>query len=102
MENVTRTCGGMILETRLEFGRAARKNRGSFKGQECHKLLCEYVVGIVEGEKPAAGTFGDKFIQTGKPVLRSCRPLCGCTQGQFAGTPVAGKTAENVTCKKCL
>lgn len=92
---------GLILEARTEYGTAARGNRGRYAGRKIHQLFCEYVVGLVEGYYHAPGTFGAQFKQTGQPVLFSCYPLCGCTRGQHAGKPLAGKTHEHVTCDKC-
>lgn len=97
----TRSASGMILEERTEYGYAARNNRGKFAGQKVHRLRCEYVVGLEAGCSVRPGTFAAIYATTGKPVLFSCYPACGCTQGQMAGKPREGFTAENVTCEKC-
>lgn len=34
----TREWGGLILETRYEFGKAARRNRGNYSGEKVHRL----------------------------------------------------------------
>jgi hypothetical protein len=97
----TRTWGGLILETRFEFGKAAHRNRGNYSGQKIHALWTEYVVGLVEGEVPRPGTVGARFQKTGKPVLFSVSPRCGATQGQHAGQPYPNLTAGDVTCERC-
>ncbi len=99
--NPTRTWSGLILESRTEYGSAARRNRGKYAGHKVHRLHCEYVIGIVEGSQHYPGTVGAKFVKTGLPVLFSAMPVCGCTQGQMAGRPNAYLTGENVTCEKC-
>jgi hypothetical protein len=97
---MTRTWGGLVLESRVEYGSAARKGRGRYAGQKVHRLGCEYVVGVIEGHIP--GEIGRAFLRTGEPQLFSCHPACGCTQGQHAGKPYAKLTAADVTCEKCL
>jgi len=97
----TKTWGGLVLETHVEYGHAARRNRGRYAGQKIHKLFCEYVVGLEDGYRPQPGTVGAAYLRTGKPVLFSARPACGCCQGQMAGSPRARLTAEHVTCEKC-
>ena len=101
MANFTRTWGGMILETRIEYGFAAHKNRGNYTGCKVHRLRAEYVIGIEDGQTPRPGTFGAMFIKEGKPVLFSCQPTCGCTQGQRAAQPSSRLNDTNVTCEKC-
>lgn len=96
----TRTWSGLILESRTEFGSAARKNRGRHAGAKVHRLHSEYVVGLEDGHTPHPSSYGAIFQLTGKPVLFSCRPFCGCTQGQKAGKPT-GQTEADVTCEKC-
>lgn len=91
----------MKTETRIEYGVAARRNRGSYTGQKTHRLVCTYIIGLDEGEEPRPGTYARSFKQTGEPVLLSCHPACGCTQGQHAGRPVPGRTEADVTCEKC-
>ena len=100
-ESRTRVWCDLILETRIEFGRAARQNRSSYSGTKTHRLRCEYVVGVVDGYAPKPNTIGAKFVRTGRPELFSCSPCCGCTQGQHAGRPIAGWTESNVDCSKC-
>lgn len=97
----TRTWGGLILEMRIEYGSAARRNRGRYAGQKVHRLISEYVVGLEAGHQPRPGSCGAAFLRDGKPVLFACSPACGCTQGQHAGRPFPGLTAERVTCAKC-
>jgi hypothetical protein len=99
--NDYRCWGGLLLETRVEYGSAARRNRGRWAGQKCHRLLSEYVVGVIPGTDHRVGSYGYTFLKTGKEVLFACSPACGCTRGQLAGRPVAGKTAADVTCTKC-
>lgn len=96
-----RTRDGLVLEDRVEYGGAARRNRGSYSGTKTHRLWCWYVVDLEPGYEPPAGTFGAVFLKTGRPVLYSCYPVCGCTDGQHAGKPVAGKTEADVNCGKC-
>lgn len=62
-----------------EVGSAARRNRGQFSGQKIHRLVTTYRDGR----------------------LIHCSPVCGCTQGQFAGTPSPRLTQADVTCTKC-
>jgi hypothetical protein len=97
----TRTWGGLILESRAEFGKAARRNRGNYSGEKVHRLWAEYIVGLVAGEVPRRGTLGARFEKTGKPVLFSSWPRCGATQGQHAGAPFPELTAADVTCERC-
>lgn len=101
---VTRTWCNYVLEYRTEYGQAAHKNRGYFSGQKTHRLTCQYVIAVVDEALELANRFptvGKRFLKTRKPVLFSCQPACGCTQGQNAGAPVAGRTAADVTCEKC-
>lgn len=91
----------LILETRTKYGSAAHRNRARYSGRKVHVLHCDYVVGIVEGHQPRPGTFGAEFVRTGKPVLFSCRPVCGATSGQHAGRPFANMTTADVSCTKC-
>jgi hypothetical protein len=91
----------MITETKIEFGRAARKNRGSYSGQKTHRLVSTYIVGLAEGYEVRPGTYAAEFQREGRPVLVSCHPACSCTQGQHAGRPVAGLTEKDVNCTKC-
>jgi len=100
-KTTTRTWNNLILETRTEYGSAARRNRGRHSGHKIHRLNCEYVIGVVD-ESQASGEVGHKFLKTGNPVLFSVWPACGCTQGQMAGLPYPKLTAEHVTCEKCL
>lgn len=93
------TWNGLILETRVTTGSAAQKNRGRFSGQKVHRVVCQYVIGVAAGYEPRPGTVGAAFLLTGKPVLFSCRPACGCTTGQMAGRPDA--TERPITCSKC-
>jgi hypothetical protein len=97
----TETRDGITRVTRVEFGSAARMNRGSYSGQKIHRLISEYIVAVEEGTEVKRGTFAAEFIRTGKPVQTSCFPACGCTMGQFAGRPAAHLTAADVTCSKC-
>lgn len=111
----TRTWGGLVLETRAEYGHAARRNRGRYAGRKIHRLISEYVVGLEPGYVPAPGTVGERFLTgerkldaigrtvrtPGVPVLFACRPACGCCQGQHGGSPSPGLTAESVTCDTC-
>lgn len=90
-----------VLESRTEYGVAARGNRSQHSGQKIHRLQTEYIVGIVEGVEPRPGTLGAEFKRTGKPVLFSCRPACGCCQGQHAGRPFPKLGPADVTCSKC-
>jgi hypothetical protein len=98
----TRTWSNLILETRTEYGSAARKNRGRYAGHKIHCLRCEYVIGVVEGSEHRPGTYGAAFLRTGKPVLFNVYPACMCTQGSMAGLPFPNLTSEHVTCEKCL
>ena len=98
---MTREWGGLILETRYEFGKAARRNRGNYSGEKVHRLWCEYIVGLVAGETPRPGSLGARFQKTGKPTLFSARPRCGATQGQHSGAPYPELTADDVTCERC-
>lgn len=98
----THEWGGLILETRFEFGKAARRNRGNYSGEKIHQLWCRYIVGLVPGTEHGPGTLGARFEKTGKPVLFSSGPRCGVTQGQHSASPVAGLAAEDVTCTRCL
>jgi hypothetical protein len=95
--------GNYRTETRTEYGSAAHRNRARYTGEKVHKLRATYVVGIVDESKedPKANTFGATFMRTRKPVLFSCGPCCGTTNGQHAGAPIAGLTAAHVTCSKC-
>ncbi len=95
----TREWSGLLLETRIEYGKAARRNRGNYSGQKVHRLVCEYVVGVIGPQRP--GTVGAQFVRTGKPVLFSSQPCCGTTQGQTAAAPFASLTEHDVTCTKC-
>jgi hypothetical protein len=99
-----REWGGMILEGRTEYGMAARHNRGRYAGQKVHSLRVEYVIGLLDDYVPngGAGSVGQQFIKTGKPVRFSAYPMCGVTQGQWAASPINGATIEQVTCAKCL
>jgi len=98
----TRTWSNLILETRTEYGSAARRNRGRYAGHKVHRLRCEYVVGVVEGSEHRPGSCGAAFLRTGQPVLFGVEPACMCTQGQHAGQPSPRLTAEDVNCEKCL
>ena len=90
---------GLVLETRLEYGRTARRNRGWHAGAKVHALWCEYVIGLEPGAQlHPVGTIGARFLRTGKPALYSVYPACMCTQGQMAGMPMKGFTADHVTC----
>jgi hypothetical protein len=98
----TRTWENLILETRYEVGRAAHRNRGSYSGAKLHHVASEYIVGLVdETIIPLHGTLGAKFRVDRKPVLFSCRPCCGCTQGQRAALPVRDATVAQITCTRC-
>ncbi len=97
----TETRDGITTETRIEFGSAARMNRAQYSGQKIHKLVSKYITAVEEGTEVKPRTFAAEFIKDGKPVLISCHPLCGCTNGQFAGRPFKNLTEENVTCSKC-
>lgn len=100
----TRTWGNYILETRVEYGAAAQKNRGRYSGTKTHKLYSEYIVGVVdEAAEKALGysTLGKRFLRDSKPVLLACRPCCGCCQGQMGGSPISSKTENDITCEKC-
>jgi len=99
--NRRRTWANLVLETRYEYGSAARGNRGRFSGVAVHRLVCEYVVGVTEGSTHAPGTVGYRHQIAGRPVLFSARPACGCTSGQYAGKPDDRLNAESVTCTKC-
>lgn len=91
-----------ILEYRSAYGHAARRNRGRFTGAKIHALFCEYVVGLVDPSIPCKpGTAGHTFRTTGEPVLFTVFPVCGCTQGQHAGSPIKGATKDDVTCTRC-
>lgn len=108
-ETTTRTWGNLILETRANYGSAARRNRGAYTGQKVHRLVSTYIVGVVDEAKERekgiknnrAVTLGGRFLLNGDPVLFSCAPACGCTQGQMAGSPNDRSTIANVTCEKC-
>lgn len=98
----TKIWNGYILETRYDLvGTAAHRNRGAYAGTKIHRLCAEYIVGLVDGADVSPGTFGAKFQETGRPVLFSCYPICGCTSGQTASKPVTNLTAADVTCTKC-
>jgi hypothetical protein len=101
-ETRTRTRSNLILESRTEYGSAARRNRGRYAGHKIHRLRCEYVVGVVEGSEHRPGTYGANFLRTGKPSLFHVEPVCMCTQGQMAGSPNPSLDSSNVTCEKCL
>jgi hypothetical protein len=101
METNTRVWSELVLESRKEFGYAARRNRGRYAGQKVHVVITEYIVGVTDGYVPRPGTIAVEFVKTGKPVLFSARPLCGATQGQHAARPVATLTAADVTCTRC-
>lgn len=101
MNATRRIWSGLILETRLEVGTAAHRNRGKHSGTARHRLVCEYVVGLVPEHRPAPGSYGARFAETGEPVLFACRPLCGCTRGATAGRPYPGLTDADVTCAAC-
>lgn len=96
-----------ILERKVEYGHAARKNRGRNSGAKIHKLECDYVIGLVdESLETRPGTYGYQWLKQKRagreaPVLFKCSPACGCTSGQNAGKPIAGLTEESVTCSKC-
>lgn len=113
---MTRTWSNLVLETRVEYGAAAHRNRGRYSGQKIHRLICEYVVGVVDEDAAMlSGGVGRDFLvgvrtrdEIGRtvriprqPVLFSCHPACMCTQGQHVGQPNARLTAENVNCIKC-
>ncbi len=109
MTTATRTWGNLVLETRIEYGAAARRNRGRYAGHKTHRLHSEYIVALVDTEatRPEivngrATTLGARFLLNGKPVLFSCSPCCGCTQGQHSGQPDDRLTSEKVNCEKCL
>jgi len=93
---------GYILERRTEYGHAARRNRGRYVGRTIHRIIAEYIVGLEPGSEHRPGTYGATFQRTGKPVLYYAAPACHCTQGSHAAQPLAGLTAADVTCKKCL
>lgn len=97
-----RTWSGLVLESTIKYGCAARRNRGRYAGHKFHRLHCEYVVGLEPGYEPRPGTLGAAFKREGKPVLFSCHPCCGCTSGQMAGLPSERLTEADVTCEKCL
>lgn len=97
----TSTRDGITEEMRVEFGSAARMNRGSYSGQKIHRLISIYIVAVAEGTEIKPRTFAAEFIKTGKPVRTSCHPACGCCQGQFAGRPYEKLTEADVTCSKC-
>lgn len=101
MTTTTREWGGLILESRTEYGSAARKNRGRFAGSKIHRLHCEYVVGVVEGSEHRPGSYGAMFLKSGKPILFHVSPACGCTSGSLAGQPFSSLTDDSVTCEKC-
>lgn len=98
---MTRIWNNYVLETKVEFGSAARGGRGRYTGQKIHRLICEYVVAVSPSAMLETRTIGADFVRTGKPQLFSCQPACGCTRGQRAGLPFAQLTAEKVTCTKC-
>lgn len=114
-ENNRRTWGGLVLETRVEYGHAARKNRGRHSGTKVHRVISEYVVDLEPGYEPKPGTVGHVFlvgerkldgigrtVRTPRvPVLFACRPACGCCQGQHGARPYPGLTEDKVTCEKC-
>jgi len=100
-ETRTRTWSNLILESRTEYGSAARRNRGRHAGHKIHRLNCEYVIGVVDASQETGET-GRKFLKTGLAVLFSVWPACGCTQGQIAGSPNRSLDSSNVTCEKCL
>lgn len=96
------TWGNYKTEARRAYGHAARRNRSRNKGVKIHRLVCTYVVGVIDPAlETRHDTFGAKFLKTGQPVLFSVHPVCGCTSGQHAGAPDARLTAEHVTCSKC-
>lgn len=97
----TETKDGITYETRIEFGSAARLNRGRNSGQKVHRLISEYIIAVAEGTEVKPRTYAAEFLRTGQPVLYACRPLCGCTMGQHAGKPYSDLTIEDVTCSKC-
>lgn len=101
MTTITRTWSNYILESRIEAGYAAQKNRGRFTGTKMHRLQSEYIVGLVDEAAEPAGTLGARFIVNRKPILFSCRPMCGCTQGQHAASPRYGATLDQVNCTRC-
>lgn len=95
-----REWSGLILLTCHEFGHAARRNRGRYSGAKTHALTTEYVVGVTSEHGPVRGdSITYQFVSTGRPAFFSAHPLCGCTQGQRAGSPSASVKA--VTCSKC-
>jgi len=97
-----RTWNNLILETRIEAGYAARRNRGSYSGTKIHRLISEYIVGQVdESIVPMPGSLEARHVMNRSAVLFSCSPACGCTQGQNAGKPSKTLTLENVTCTRC-
>lgn len=100
----TRVWGNYLLEDRTEFGYAARRNRGSYTGQKIHRLRSAYIVSVKDEAAELAlnhDTLGKRFLKNRVPVLFSCHPSCGCTQGQHAGRPLAAASADKVTCTKC-
>lgn len=97
--NATREWSGLILESRIEYGSAARHNRGRYAGTKVHKLRTEYVVGVVPGTEHYPGSYGAIF--RGEPLFFRAYPACGCTQGQRAGKPNAELTAADITCSRC-
>lgn len=100
--NKRRKWDNLILEERIEFGFAARKNRGKFSGSSIHEVVSEYIVGLVDNTiDQREGTISRRFQVTGKEQLFSCSPSCGTTQGQMAALPVQGKTDIDVNCSKC-
>ena len=105
MTNETRVWGNYKLERRIEFGHAARRNRGHFTGQKIHRLRTEYIVEVIDEAAERAivtyNTLGHRFLRDRKPVLFTVYPCCGVTSGQFAGIPVSGYTQASVTCTRC-
>lgn len=89
---------GLVVARAIEYGRAARRNRGNYSGQKTHRLWVDYKVALMEDAD--VDTLG-MLHWFNEPVVWSVEPCCMCTQGQFAGQPVEGKTDADVNCSKC-
>lgn len=89
---------GYLVVNAFRVGAAARRNRGSYSGQKVHRLYVGYIVGKVNTD--AIDT--DYIAWVTEPKLHSIGPVCGCTQGQHAGSVIPGKQNADINCTKCI
>jgi hypothetical protein len=102
--------GHIRVVREIKFGAAARHNRGRYAGSKVHKLSVERVVGVIDEAEAMKNprSFGALFLKEQrkpeadrKPIYTHVSPVCGCTQGQFAGQIIDGLACSDVTCTRC-